>query len=245
MDNATTEKIYQLTYQISRLMIPEALELLSKEFPGKATFSTSFGIEDQVIAHSILSNNLPISIFTLDTGRLFAETYSVWNTTNEKYSARIKAYYPNQHSLEDFVLEKGPNSFYESVENRKQCCFIRKVEPLKRALAGNEIWVTGLRAEHSLERKNLQLVEWDEGNKIIKFNPLLLWTTEEVREYINVHDVPYNVLHDRGFVSIGCAPCTRAIKAGEDFRAGRWWWEDASKKECGLHERTTELKTVE
>ena len=225
-------------------MLPEALELISKEFYGKVTFSTSFSIEDQVIAHSILSNNIPVSIFTLDTGRLFAETYSVWNTTNEKYDTRIKAYYPNQSLLEDFINEKGPNSFYESVDNRKQCCFIRKVEPLKRALAGNEIWVTGLRAEHSPERKNLQPVEWDEGNKIIKYNPLLFWTSGELREYINEHEVPYNILHDRGFVSIGCAPCTRSIKPGEDFRAGRWWWEDAGKKECGLHEHHENLKTL-
>ncbi|HVM87064.1 MAG TPA: phosphoadenylyl-sulfate reductase [Puia sp.] len=235
MDNTTAEKISDLTYKISRLMLPEALERLTQEFYGRVTFSSSFSIEDQVITHAILSNNLPVSIFTLDTGRLFAETYSLWNTTNEKYNSRIKAYYPNHTALEDFANEKGPNSFYQSIENRKQCCYIRKVEPLKRALAGNEIWVTGLRAEHSPERKNLQLIEWDEGNKIIKFNPLLLWTTEEVREYMNTHDVPYNSLHDRGFVSIGCAPCTRAIKPGEDFRAGRWWWEDANKKECGLH----------
>lgn len=132
-------------------------------------------------------------------------------------------------------MKKAQNSFYESVDNRKQCCYVRKVEPLKRALAGNEVWVTGLRAEHSPERKTHQIIEWDEGNKIIKYNPLLFWTSEEVRNYINEHDVPYNILHDKGFVSIGCAPCTRAIKAGEDFRAGRWWWEDAGKKECGLH----------
>ncbi len=194
-------------------MLPEALEFLSKQFFGTVTFSSSFSIEDQVIAHSILSNNIPVSIFTLDTGRLFAETYAVWNTTNEKYNARIKAYYPNQSALEDFVNEKGPNSFYESVDNRKQCCYVRKVEPLKRALAGNEVWVTGLRAEHSPERKTHQIIEWDEGNKIIKYNPLLFWTTEEVRNYINEHDVPYNILHDKGFVSIGCAPCTRAIKS--------------------------------
>jgi phosphoadenosine phosphosulfate reductase len=239
MENVTTEKISQITYQTSRLILSDALKWLAENFPGKVTFSSSFSIEDQVIADAILSNNLPISIFTLDTGRLFAETYSVWNTTNEKYDTKVKAYYPNASLLENFVHDKGPNSFYESVDNRKQCCFIRKVEPLKRALAGNEIWVTGLRAEHSPERKNIQVVEWDEGNKIIKFNPLLSWTTEKVREYIDGYNVPYNSLHDRGFVSIGCAPCTRAIKAGEDFRAGRWWWEDASKKECGLHSHVT------
>jgi phosphoadenosine phosphosulfate reductase len=235
MPDTSTENINQITYQISRLSIPEALSLLAKKFPDQITFSTSFSIEDQTIAHQILSNDIPVSIFTLDTGRLFAETYSVWSSTNEKYAAKIEAYYPDRNLLENYLTEKGPNAFYESVDNRKQCCYIRKVEPLKRALAGNAVWVTGLRAEHSADRKNLQVIEWDDANKIIKYNPLLWWTTEEVRKYISDNNVPYNTLHDKGFVSIGCAPCTRAIKSGEDFRAGRWWWEDAAKKECGLH----------
>jgi len=213
----------------------EALSFLAREFPGQAIFSTSFSIEDQLIAHQILSNNIPIPIFTLDTGRLFAETYSVWGSTNEKYGTKIKACYPDRSLLEGYVNEKGPNAFYESVDNRKQCCYIRKVEPLKRALAGNAVWITGLRAEHSADRKNLRTIEWDEANKIIKYNPLLWWATEQVRNYIDDNNIPYNILHDKGFVSIGCAPCTRAIKPGEDFRAGRWWWEEAGKKECGLH----------
>ena len=225
----------ELTHQISRLSIRESIELLTQTFPGQVTFSTSFSYEDQVIAHEILHNQLPVSIFTLDTGRLFAETYSVWNNTNEKYQTHITAYYPDYKLLEEYVTDKGPNAFYESVENRKQCCFIRKVEPLKRALAGNMVWVTGLRAEHSPDRNNLAVIEWDETNQVIKYNPILHWTTEEVKKYIDDNNVPYNPLHDRGFVSIGCAPCTRAIRPGEDFRAGRWWWEDASKKECGLH----------
>ena len=208
---------------------------LTRRFPGKVTFSTSFSFEDQVVAHEILQHRLPVSIFTLDTGRLFPETYSVWTRTNEKYGAHINAYYPDYKLLEAFVTDKGPNAFYESVENRKQCCFVRKVEPLKRALAGNAVWITGLRTEHSPDRNNLSVVEWDESNQVIKYNPLLHWTTEQVRQFINENDVPYNPLHDRGFVSIGCAPCTRAIRPGEDFRAGRWWWEDAVKKECGLH----------
>ncbi len=235
MDHTTKEHIPDLLGQLGELGIAAALERLSIRFPGQVTFSSSFSIEDQVITHAILSNSIPISIFTLDTGRLFAETYSVWSTTNEKYNTRIKAYYPDSTLLEDYLNHKGPNAFYESVANRRECCHIRKVEPLKRALKGQAVWVTGLRAEHSPERKNLGLLEWDEGNGLIKYNPLLYWTTEEVREYINRNDVPYNILHDRGFVSIGCAPCTRAIRPGEDFRAGRWWWEDNSKKECGLH----------
>jgi len=232
----------KLLHQTTGLNVRDTLALLVEQFRGKVTFSTSFSFEDQAIAHDILSNHFPISIFTLDTGRLFAETYSVWSSTNEKYQTHIKAYYPNQDKLQEFIEAKGPNSFYESVENRKGCCYIRKVEPLKRALAENEIWITGLRAEHSPERHDLQLFEWDEGNQIIKYNPLLHWTTEEVQKYINENNIPYNPLHDRGFVSIGCAPCTRAIRPGDDFRAGRWWWEDSSKKECGLHENSITIE---
>ncbi len=231
-----------ILHQISGLLellegvsLEEALRVLAERFPDQVVFSTSFSIEDQVVTHAIAANDTAIKLFTLDTGRLFAETYSVWNSTNEQYHTRVQAYYPDRNLLEKLLNEKGPNSFYESVENRKECCRIRKVEPLKRALKGNAVWVTGLRAEHSPERKDHQVIEWDEGNRIIKFNPLLHWTTERVREYIDKNNIPYNVLHDRGFVSIGCAPCTRAIRPGEDFRAGRWWWEDASKKECGLH----------
>ncbi|MDR3716694.1 MAG: phosphoadenylyl-sulfate reductase [Puia sp.] len=229
------ELIPDLTERFSSLTIPEAIAFLSAEFPGRVALSTSFSIEDQVITHDILSNDLPVTIFTLDTGRLFAETYSVWSSTNEKYNTRIKAYYPDRGLLEKYLNEKGPNAFYESLANRKGCCHIRKVEPLRRALKGHAVWITGLRAEHSPERQDLPLLEWDDSNKVIKYNPLLQWTTAEVRDYIDRHNIPYNVLHDRGFVSIGCAPCTRAIRPGEDFRAGRWWWEDTSKKECGLH----------
>ena len=237
MDNIldTQKSIPSLLHLISGLSIGDALAALAGDFPGQVTFSTSFSIEDQVIAHHILDAGLPVSVFTLDTGRLFAETYSVWSATNEKYGARVQAYYPDRALLEAFLNEKGPNAFYASVANRKECCAIRKVEPLKRALRGQAVWVTGLRAEHSPERKDHQLVEWDEGNRIIKYNPLLHWDTGAVREYIDQHNIPYNPLHDKGFVSIGCAPCTRAIRPGEDFRAGRWWWEDSSKKECGLH----------
>lgn len=225
----------QIADMVNVLSIEEVIKKLTEEFPGQVTFSTSFSFEDQVITHQILSNQLPVKIFTLDTGRLFEETYSVWSATNENYQTNIKAYYPDRSSLEPFIEEKGPNSFYESLENRKNCCFIRKVEPLKRALKGNAIWITGLRAEHSANRHDMPQVEWDETNQIIKYHPILHWTTEEVKNYINKNNIPYNILHDRGFVSIGCAPCTRAIKQGENFRAGRWWWEDNSKKECGLH----------
>jgi len=213
----------------------EALSALAEQFPGEIVFSTSFGWEDQVITHVIFANNIPIKIFTLETGRLFPETYYVWNRTMEIYEKPIHAYYPNNHALETMVNIKGPNSFYESVENRKECCGIRKIEPLHRAIAGNKLWVTGIRADQSSNREDMSNVEWDNGNKLFKFHPIFSWALDDVKAYIKKYNIPYNTLHDKGFPSIGCLPCTRAIQPGEDFRAGRWWWEDQSKKECGLH----------
>jgi phosphoadenosine phosphosulfate reductase len=154
----------------------------------------------------------------------------------EMYENTIFAYYPQNGPLEKMLNEKGPSSFYESVDNRKECCGIRKLEPLNRALAGNKCWITGIRAEQSVNRHDMHNVEWDEPHNLIKFHPIFDWTLEDVKAYIKQYNVPYNTLHDRGFPSIGCQPCTRAIREGEDFRAGRWWWEDQSKKECGLHE---------
>ena len=216
--------------------LTESLRFLSENFTGKIVFSTSFGIEDQVITNEIFTSKLNnIEVFTLDTGRLFPETYAVWDKTNLQYGKQIKAYYPQASKLEKYVNQNGINGFYASVENRKECCSIRKVEPLNRALEGVNLWITGLRAEQSQNRQNVQLLEWDQNFKLYKYNPLLNWTLEEVVSYLKQNGVPYNVLHDKGYVSIGCAPCTRAIKEGEDFRAGRWWWEDQSKKECGLH----------
>ncbi len=229
------QEINKIEETITGLSPENALALMAKEFSGKVVFSTSLGYEDQVITHFIFSNNLPIEIFTLDTGRLFSETYSVFESTLQRYKKSIKTYYPQTEQIEKLVSQKGPNSFYESLENRKECCYIRKVEPLKRALEGNKIWITGIRAEQSGNRKDMPALEWDEGNQIIKFHPIINWTLEDVKNYIAKHNIPYNSLHDKGFVSIGCAPCTRAIKEGEDFRAGRWWWEQNDKKECGLH----------
>lgn len=213
----------------------EALKLLAERFKGDIVFSTSFGWEDQVITDMIFSNDLPIDVFTLDTGRLFKETYSVWNRVRERYKKNIIVYYPDRIKLEKMLGEKGPNSFYESVENRKECCGIRKVEPLNRALEGKKIWITGIRADQSTNREQMNWVEWDEGHQLIKVHPIFFWTLADVKEYVREHNVPYNALHDRGFPSIGCEPCTRPVQPGEDFRAGRWWWEDQSKKECGLH----------
>ena len=235
MFSTLKNKVSKLAEKATAVSVDEMLKYIAEKFKDEITFSTSFSYEDQVITDKIIKNNLPVSIFTLDTGRMFPETYSVWSATNQKYNTHIRSYYPDHSAIENFVAEKGPNAFYESVENRKECCYIRKVEPLKRALKGNKVWITGLRAEHSIDRHNMPQVEWDETNEVIKYHPILHWTFEQVKEYIRLHGVPYNPLHDKGFVSIGCAPCTRAIKPGEDFRAGRWWWEDSTKKECGLH----------
>ncbi len=221
--------------ELNEKTIRETLLFLVERFEGRIIFTTSFGIEDQVITDIIFSNDLPVKVVTLDTGRLFEETYKVYNRTLEKYKKPIIPYFPNNEAVEKMLREKGPLSFYLSPENRKECCNIRKVEPLGRALKDMGVWITGLRAEQSGNRSNLPLFGWDESFKIVKYNPLLHWSLHECRLYVKENNVPYNVLHDRGFVSIGCAPCTRAIQPGEDFRAGRWWWEDNSKKECGLH----------
>lgn len=228
------EKLLKIVAESKTL--EEKLKQISNLIPGKIVFSTSFGMEDQVVSHAIFSQNIEnVEVFTLDTGRLFPETYSVWDKTQLQYNAKIKAFYPNSESIERYINENGINAFYNSVDLRKTCCFIRKVAPLNRALEDATIWITGLRSEQSNNRNGLNEIEWDEEKQLFKFNPLLNWSTNEVMEYLKQNAVPYNLLHDDGFISIGCAPCTRAIKPGEDFRAGRWWWEEQSKKECGLH----------
>lgn len=215
--------------------IEDSLWYLNTRYKDKIVFSTSFGYEDQVISHIIFENKIPIRVFTLDTGRMFPETYKVMNSTNNRYDTKVQVYYPKNDAVENLVSTKGPMSFYDSVENRKECCFIRKVEPLNRALQGMQCWITGIRAEQSGNRKDMLPVEWDDQHKLVKYHPLFNWTLDEVKAYIDKYNIPYNVLHDRGFPSIGCQPCTRAVAPGEDFRAGRWWWESDSKKECGLH----------
>lgn len=216
--------------------LEEKLKFLNNHVQAKLVFSTSFGFEDQVISHAILSQKLKnIEVFTLDTGRVFQETYNTWNKTELKYQSKIKPYYPPTEELESFVTENGINPFYDSVELRKQCCYIRKVIPLNRALKEASVWITGLRAEQSNNRHDIHEIEFDEERQLFKFNPLIDFTTEDCFNYLKENRVPYNSLHEKGFISIGCTPCTRAIRKGEDFRAGRWWWEDNSKKECGLH----------
>ena len=212
----------------------ELFSLVDIQQLGKACFSTSLGQEDQVLTDFIFKNNLPIDVFTLDTGRLFQESYDVLSSTQKKYNKPIQTFFPNDKEVEELVTKQGINGFYDSVQNRKDCCTVRKIHPLKRALQPYDVWVTGLRSEQSANRSEFQIFSYDTQFEIIKFNPLLQWSYQEVLDYIESHNVPQNSLHKQGYISIGCAPCTRAITAGEDPRAGRWWWE-TSHKECGLH----------
>lgn len=227
----------QLKNELSGIPVKDQLKLLSLYFPEKTLFTTSLGIEDQVITHDIFKNNLNIKVATLDTGRLFPQTYDVLSSTIIKYKKKIHLYFPEYEDVEKLVSEKGPYSFYQSVENRKECCRIRKINPLNRALTGIECWISGIRADQSENRNHMDWLEYDADKNLFKFYPLFTWTYGDVKKYIKENDIPCNSLHDKGFVSIGCEPCTKAIKPGEDFRAGRWWWENDGAKECGLHVR--------
>ncbi len=200
-----------------------------------AVLATSYGAEDMVLTDLICKYAPEIGIFTLDTGRLPKETYELMQTVKNHYQLDVQVFFPNTVSIENFVTQNGPNAFYDSVELRKTCCGIRKVEPLQRALANKKAWLTGMRRSQSVTRMELPVSEWDEAHKLQKFSPLTDWSNGEVWKYIRAFDVPYNKLHDEGYASIGCAPCTRAITPGEDIRAGRWWWENPENKECGLH----------
>lgn len=226
--------LQHLQDRLQTLSPGEGLALVSEMFPGRAKFSSSLGQEDQVLTDMIARNHLPISIFTIDTGRLFNEIYDLIDRTESLYKVKIDIHFPQSAEVENMVNKKGINLFYESVENRITCCGVRKVEPLNRALEGADIWITGLRSTQTAHRNDLPVIEWLPEKNLYKYNPLLKWTYEEVIEYLDKYSVPYNSLHDNGYISIGCAPCTRAISPGEDPRAGRWWWE-ASHKECGLH----------
>jgi phosphoadenosine phosphosulfate reductase len=235
--NVNLDFIKKLKSEINGLDEVAILKRLTEIYPGRIAFSTSFGEEDQVITHFIFANNLPIRVFSLDTGRLFEETFKTFSKTIEKYNQKIDVYFPENQDIEKLYKNKGVFSFYESVENRKECCQIRKVKPLTRALKDVDCWITGLRASQSEGRQDMDMFEYDPKFDLIKFNPLINWSLEKVQQFLKDNQVPRNLLHDKGFVSIGCAPCTRAILPGEPIRAGRWWWEDKSKKECGLHER--------
>jgi phosphoadenosine phosphosulfate reductase len=217
------------------LSLDERLAQIALFFQGqKLVFSTSFGQEDQAITHAIASQKLAIEIFTLDTGRQFQESYDLIDLSVKKLEFNLITYFPQTSAVEKLVETKGFNSFYASVENRKECCFIRKIEPLNRALQGAHVWITGLRAEQSENRADMPMIEWDAQRNLYKINPLIDWSFETLEKYLTEHKIPQNPLHKKGFVSIGCAPCTRAISEGEHPRAGRWWWEN-SQKECGLH----------
>ncbi|MCA0423262.1 MAG: phosphoadenylyl-sulfate reductase [Proteobacteria bacterium] len=211
------------------------LEAIRAAVPGRLVFTTSFGIEDQYLTHLIFESGLTIDVVTLDTGRLFPETTTVWHETEMRYGKRIRAVYPERAALETLIEDQGIDGQYLSIAARKACCDVRKVEPLKRALAGAAVWITGLRASQSANRSGMAFVARDDGFGLIKVNPLLDLSREAIVEATTAHNVPVNALHGRGFPSIGCAPCTRAIGPGEDERAGRWWWESEDKKECGLH----------
>lgn len=216
----------------------EILSYFLNEFRGRITFASSLGLEDQVLTHLITQIDPKVRIFTLDTGRLFPEIYDLIARTNSRYGINMEVFFPAAKKVEKMVREKGINLFFESVENRKLCCYTRKIEPLHRALENFDVWITGLRREQSVTRNHMSLVEKDDNNHgRVKINPLIDWTEKDIWDYIHAHNIPYNILHDQGFPSIGCQPCTRAIQAGDDLRSGRWWWEMPEHKECGLHQR--------
>ncbi len=232
-----------LNERMKDLSAQEVLKFFIEEFDGKIAFGSSLGVEDQVLTDMIAHIDKSTKIFTLDTGRLFPETYKTLQETNEKYGINIEVFFPKSKHVEHMVNEKGVNLFYKSVRNRKLCCNVRKLEPLKRAMLDVDVWVTGIRREQSITRILTEVVEYDANNDKIKINPLLDWTNDDLWKYIHENKVPYSSLHDKGFPSIGCEPCTRAIKDDEDVRAGRWWWETPEQKECGLHNRPMQTKS--
>jgi phosphoadenosine phosphosulfate reductase len=229
------ERIASLNRLLKDMGPAGVLKYISGEFAGKTAFSTSLGAEDQVITHLIARANLPVRIFTLDTGRLFQETYDLMEVTRIKYGISFGVYFPDTAQVEEMVRSKGVNLFYESIENRRLCCHIRKREPLKRALADTEVWITGMRRDQSVTRSEASMVEWDPELEVIKVNPLIDWNEEMVWQFIRDENVPVSELHAKGYPSIGCLPCTRPVQPGEDVRSGRWWWELPQFKECGLH----------
>jgi phosphoadenosine phosphosulfate reductase len=225
----------RLAHEFRALDLFERLAAIRRCSAGRVVFTSSFGLEDQAVAHAVLSQGLAIDIATLDTGRLFPETYEVWAATERRYSTRIAAFAPDRAGVEALLDRQGVDGMRASVTARRQCCAVRKVAPLQRVLAGSAVWITGMRADQSADRAGLPPAAFDAQWRLIKVNPLFDWTRERTLEFVRTHQVPYNKLHDRGFLSIGCAPCTRALQPGEPERAGRWWWEQEEKKECGLH----------
>lgn len=229
------EKVKEISKMLEEASAQEIVNYFLKYYKDDTVFTTSLGAEDQVLTDMIATDNKDAYIITLDTGRLFPETYTLIDKTNKYYGIKMDVLFPDYEKVEKMVKEKGINLFYESFENRKLCCHLRKTEPLQRGIKGKKVWITGLRREQAVTRINLHLVEWDAQNEMIKVNPLYNWKESDVWDYIKSNNVPYNELHDKGYPSIGCEPCTRAVKPCEDVRAGRWWWEEPEKKECGLH----------
>ncbi|MEK9727695.1 MAG: phosphoadenylyl-sulfate reductase [Candidatus Margulisiibacteriota bacterium] len=227
--------IDQLNEQFHSASAEAVMAFAVERFGNELTLASSLGLEDQVLTHMYSTLTDQMDIFVLDTGRLHQETYDVIEKNRTLYAFNYRVFFPKQTSVEAMVMAHGPNHFYESVDYRKECCYIRKVEPLQRALKGYSAWITGIRRAQSIDRTTTSFFEWDQVNQIVKVNPLIKWSKDDTWDYINRNEIPYNVLHDKGFPSIGCAPCTRAIEPGEDDRSGRWWWEESVKKECGLH----------
>ncbi len=230
-------EIEKLNAQFANSTPEEVIGYFINLYGNKIALSSSLGAEDQVLTHMAWTINPQTTVFTLDTGRLFSETYDLIDRTSKKYKNQIKVYFPDSEKIQAMVNEKGINLFYDSVENRKLCCHLRKIEPLQRAFASLDAWICGLRSQQSVTRSNIHVVEWDTANRILKINPLANWTEEQVWDYIKLNKIPYNPLHDKNYPSIGCQPCTQPVQPGQDIRAGRWWWENPETKECGLHKR--------
>ena len=219
-----------------RQQTPETiLRWAAAQFPGRVGLASSLGVEDQALTDMLARSGAEISVFTLDTGRLFPETYQLIEQTRARYGVSIQVLFPQSEAVEEMVNRHGVNLFMETVELRKKCCHVRKIEPLRRALKGLDAWMTGLRREQSITRHEVAVIEWDQGHGLVKLNPLAAWSEDQVWAYVREHNVPYNPLHDRGFPSIGCSSCTRAVQPGDDPRSGRWWWEQPEQRECGLH----------
>jgi phosphoadenosine phosphosulfate reductase len=228
--------IRQFNQQLKDQTAIEVLHFFIHNYKDKLAFSSSLGAEDQVITQMISGIDPDVYIFTLDTGRLFPQTYDLLDMTQHRYKVKIRVFFPDNKAVEEMVNNKGINLFYESIENRKLCCHIRKIQSMKRALENVDFWISGLRREQSVTREDISVVEWDDLNNKIKINPLINWKSEDLWDYIRQNNIPFNPLHEQGYPSIGCFPCTRAIEPGEDLRAGRWWWENPEMKECGLHQ---------
>lgn len=227
--------INNLKKSLEGLSAEDILTLMLSKYKNKIALASSLGLEDQVLTDMMMKIDNQSNIFTLDTGRLPKQTYDLMEKVNQKYKIKLKVFFPSNDLVETMVNQKGMFSFYDSIDNRKECCYVRKMEPLKRALGELEVWITGLRASQSVTRENSEVIEWDEANGLIKLNPLISWSEADVWEYIKKHNVPYNKLHDMNYPSIGCEPCTRAVEDSTDIRSGRWWWENPESKECGLH----------